>query len=108
MEQTGRSHKGKQEKHPQTPEKPGGAAIKTRFLAETMAMGPALAALEKRIERGIAWQGRYFVSAPAEMAQLGSPEEAGAFAHWHHWMFVCHLGGENYEFFEAVPGQELY
>ena len=71
-------------------------------------MGPELGALEKRIEEGMHWQGRYFVAAPAEMAQLGSPDEALAFAVWHDWMFVCHLGGENYEFFQAVPGQELY
>lgn len=71
-------------------------------------MGPALGALEKRIEKGIDEQGRYFVSAPAEMASLGTPEEAEAFAFWHSWMFVNHLEGEHYEFFEAVPGQELY
>ena len=71
-------------------------------------MGQALGALEKRIEEGIVWQGRYFISAPAEMAQLGSPEAALAFARWHGWAFVCHLGGANYEFFEAVPGQQLY
>jgi len=67
-----------------------------------------LGALEKRIEKGIEWQGRYFVSAPAEMEQLGSPEAASAFAWWHGWMFVKHLDGENYEFLEAVPGEELY
>ena len=70
--------------------------------------GHAWAALEKRIEEGIVWQGRYFVSAPAELAQLGSPESALAFARWHGWAFVCHLGGANYEFFEALPGQQLY
>ena len=71
-------------------------------------MGHALGALEKRIEQGIESQGRYFVSAPAEMDQLGSPESALEFARWHGWMFVCHLNGENYEFFEAVPGQQLF
>jgi hypothetical protein len=71
-------------------------------------MEKALGAVEKRIEEGILLQGRYFVAAPAEMAQLGSPAAALAFAQWHGWMFVCHLGGENYEFFEAVPGQQLY
>ena len=71
-------------------------------------MGPALRALETRIEEGLELQGRYYVAAPAEMAQLGSPEAALAFAQWHGWAFVCHLGGENYEFFEALPGQELY
>lgn len=70
-------------------------------------MAHALGALEKRIEEGIKWQGRYFVSSPAEMEQLGSPEAAAAFARWHGWMFVNHLNGENYEFFEAVPGDEV-
>ena len=70
-------------------------------------MGHALGALEKRIEEGIKWQGRYFVSAPAEMEQLGSPKAAAAFALWHGWMFVDHLNGENYEFVEAVPGDEV-
>jgi len=74
----------------------------------TFSMGNALGALEKRIEEGIEWQGRYFVSAPAEMEQLGSPQAARAFALWHDWAFVCHLDGANYEFFEAVPGEELY
>jgi len=71
-------------------------------------MSNAWGALEKRIEEGIRSQGRFFVAAPAEMAQLGSPEAALAFALWHNWMFVCHLGGSNYEFFEAVPGQQLF
>ena len=71
-------------------------------------MGHALGALEKRIEEGIARQGRYFVSAPAERAQLESPDAAFAFAQWHGWEFVCHLGGENYEFFQAEPGQQLF
>ena len=71
-------------------------------------MGHALGALERRIEKGVEWQGRYFVSAPAEMEQLGTPESALAFAVWHGWMFVCHLDGANYEFFETRPGQELY
>jgi len=56
----------------------------------------------------MARQGRYFVSAPAEMAQLGGVEAARGFALWHGWMFVCHLDGAYYEFFEAVPGQQLY
>lgn len=71
-------------------------------------MGNALGALEKRIEEGIRQQGRYFIAAPAEKAQLGDPEAALAFANWHGWMFVCHLGGDDYEFFEACPGQQLY
>ena len=71
-------------------------------------MGNALGALEERIRQGLERQGRYFVSAPAERARLGSPEAARAFALWHGWMFVCHLDGENYEFFETMPGQELY
>ena len=71
-------------------------------------MGHAMGALERRIEGGIRVQGRYFVAAPSEMEQLGTPEEAELFAQWHGWMFVSHLNGENYEFFEAVPGQELF
>jgi len=71
-------------------------------------MGHAWAALEKRIEEGIILQGRYYVSAPAELAQLGSPEAALAFARWHGWAFVCHLNGANYEFFQAELGQQLY
>lgn len=71
-------------------------------------MEHAWGALEKRIEKGIEWQGRYFVAAPAEMAQLGSPGAALAFARWHGWMFVSHLNGTNYEFFEAVPGDQVY
>ena len=42
------------------------------------------------------------------MEQLGTPKAALAFAVWHGWMFVCHLDGANYEFFESLPGQELY
>jgi len=79
-----------------------------RLHPKPLSMGHALGALEKRIEEGIEWQGRYFVSAPAEMEQLGSPQAARAFALWHDWAFVCHLDGANYEFFEAVPGEELY
>ena len=71
-------------------------------------MGHAWAALEKRIGEGITLQGRYYVSAPAELAQLGSPEAALAFARWHGWAFVCHLNGANYEFFQAELGQQLY
>ena len=71
-------------------------------------MGKQWAALERRVEEGIRLQGRYFVSAPAEMDQLGGPEAARALALWHGWMFVCHLDGANYEFFEAMPGQQLY
>lgn len=71
-------------------------------------MGNEWVAMERRVEEGIKLQGRYFVSAPAEMKQLGGPEAARAFALWHGWMFVCHLGGANYEFFETMPGQQLY
>lgn len=71
-------------------------------------MGNDWTALEKRIEKGIEVQGRYFVAAPAEMRQLGDVESARAFALWHGWMFVNHLGGTNYEFFETMPGQQLY
>ena len=80
----------------------------TRPRTKDFPMGNALGALEERIRRGMARQGRYFVSAPAEMARLGSLEAARAFALWHGWMFVCHLEGANYEFIETVPGQELY
>jgi len=66
------------------------------------------AAMERRIAEGIKLQGRYFVSAPAEMKLLGDPISARAFAQWHGWMFVCHLGGTHYEFFETQPGQQLY
>ena len=71
-------------------------------------MGQQWAAMERRIEEGIKLQGRYFVCAPAEMKQLGDLESARAFAQWHGWMFVNHLGGANYEFFETMPGQQLY
>jgi len=71
-------------------------------------MRHALGALEKRIKEGLALQGRYYVVAPAERAQLGSPEAALAFARWHGWAFVCHLNGASYEFFQAEPGQQLY
>jgi hypothetical protein len=64
--------------------------------------------MERRIEDGIRVQGRYFVASPAEMKQLGDVESARAFAVWHGWMFVPHLNGEHYEFFETMPGQELY
>ena len=62
-----------------------------------------LDALAKRVERGIELQGRYFVSSPAEMEQLGDLAHALRFAQEHDWMLVNHLGGTNYEFFEAVP-----
>lgn len=69
-----------------------------------------LQSLTERIERGIAKQGRYFVSAPAEMAQLGDLQHALALAREQGWILVCHLGGENYEFFEAIrsPQQDLF
>ncbi|MEI6351110.1 MAG: hypothetical protein WCP06_08385 [Verrucomicrobiota bacterium] len=68
------------------------------------------AALAERIERGIREQGRYFVSSPAEMAQFGDINHAVEFAKAHGWILLCHLGGTNYEFFEAVPSehQALY
>ncbi|GEM_PF-2113134 len=71
-------------------------------------MGTELEAVERRIEAGIRRQGRYYVATRAEMAQIGDPVHAEAFALWHGWAFVNHLNGENYEFFEARPGQELY
>jgi hypothetical protein len=71
-------------------------------------MGNALEAMEQRIEEGIRRQGRYFVAAPAERAQIGDAVHAEAFALWHGWAFVSHMNGEFYEFFEARPGQELY
>jgi len=71
-------------------------------------MGNAWGALEERVREGMARQGRYFVSAPAEMAQLGGVEAARGFALWHGWMFVCHLDGAYYEFFKAAPGQQLF
>jgi len=71
-------------------------------------MGNEWAAMERRVEAGIKLQGRYFVCAPAEMKQLGGQEAARAFALWHGWMFVSHLNGQNYEFFETMPGQQLY
>ena len=67
-----------------------------------------LEAVEKRIEEGLKRQARYFVAAPAEMAQIGPPAAAEALARWHGWMFVNHMNGTNYEFFVAEPGQELY
>ena len=69
-----------------------------------------LESLSERIQKGIEAQGRYFVPAPAEMAQLGNLEHALAFARRHDWMLVSHLGGENYEFFEATrsPQQALF
>jgi len=73
-------------------------------------MTPELDSLAKRIEQGMLVQGRYFVSSPAEMAQLGDLPRAMAFARSRGWMLVIHLGGENYEFFEATdsPQQALF
>ena len=72
-------------------------------------MIPELQSLAKRIEQGIRVQGRYFVSSPAEMAQLGDLDDAKAFALLHGWILVPHLDGTNYEFFEATdsPRQTL-
>ena len=67
-----------------------------------------LEALVKRIEAGMKRQARYYVSAPAEMARLGSLEHAEAFAREHGWMLVSHMNGEHYEFIEARPGQVLF
>ena len=69
-----------------------------------------LTALAERIERGMKLQGRYFVSAPAEMAQLGDLQKTVKFAREHGWILLSHLGGTNYEFFEAIPSphQELW
>jgi len=64
--------------------------------------------LAKRIEAGMKLQARYYVSAPAEMARLGSPANAEAFAEAHGWMLVSHMNGEHYEFIEARLGQVLY
>jgi len=64
--------------------------------------------LVKRIEAGMKLQARYYVSAPAEMARLGSPAAAEAFAREHGWILVTHMNGEHYEFIEARPGQQLY
>lgn len=73
-------------------------------------MTPELESLAKRIEQGMRVQGRYFVSSPAELAQLGDLPHALEFARRRHWMLVPHLGGEYYEFFEATnsPRQTLY
>jgi hypothetical protein len=73
-------------------------------------MTDELQSLAERIGQGIDKQGRYFVSAPAEMAQLGELRQALAFAREHGWILVCHLGGANYEFFQAThsPQQELF
>ena len=73
-------------------------------------MIPELESLAKRMKQGMHRQGRYFASSPAEMAQLGDLAHAMEFARRHGWMFVSHLGGENYEFFEATdsPRQDLY
>ncbi len=69
-----------------------------------------LESLAERVREGIRKQGRYFVSAPAEMAQLGPLREAQKFAERHHWMLVSHMGETNYEFFEAIPSprQKLF
>ncbi len=44
------------------------------------------------------------------MAQFGDINHAVEFAKAHGWILLCHLGGTNYEFFEAVPSehQALY
>lgn len=47
-------------------------------------------------------KGCYLLTRPAEMAQFHGIDDAIAFAEKHGWMLVCHLGGEQYEFFEAV------
>ena len=69
-----------------------------------------LESLAKRIEAGIRRQGRYYASAPAELAQLGDLPHAVDFARQHHWMVVPQLAGEAYEFFEATasPQQVLF
>ena len=64
--------------------------------------------LARRIEAGMKIQARYYVSAPAEMARIGSLEHAEAFAREHGWMLVSHMNGEHYEFIEARLGQVLY
>ena len=64
--------------------------------------------LVKRIEAGMKLQARYYVSAPAEMARIGSLATAEALARAHGWMLVTHMNGEHYEFIETRPGQQLY
>jgi len=73
-------------------------------------MTSELESLAVRIRVGILRQGRYLVTAPAEMAQLGSLGDALHFAKRNGWMLVCHLGGQFYEFFEATrsPHQALF
>jgi len=73
-------------------------------------MTPELETLAVRIRLGIERQGRYLVTAPSEMAQLGDLWHALEFARKNNWMLVCHLGGESYEFFEATRSrnQELF
>jgi len=65
-----------------------------------------LRSLAARIQKGIREQGRYYVSAPAEMMQLGDLRQATEYARLHDWMLVSHIGGDNYEFFEAVPSPQ--
>ncbi len=73
-------------------------------------MTSELESLAIRMRAGIQRQGRYLVTAPSEMAQLGNLGHALEFARRNGWMLVCHLGGENYEFFEATRSrhQELF
>jgi hypothetical protein len=73
-------------------------------------MTPELESLAVRMKIGIQKQGRYLVTAPSEMSQLGDLAHALEFARRNGWMLVCHLGGENYEFFEATRSrqQKLY
>jgi hypothetical protein len=66
-----------------------------------------LAALKERIEAGMKEQGRYFVSAPAEMAQIGDFQHAVEFARKNGWMLVSHLHDSNYEFWQGVPGDNV-
>jgi hypothetical protein len=71
-------------------------------LARFFMVTPELESLAARMRMGILRQGRYLVTAPSEMAQLGDLAHALEFARRNGWMLVCHLGGENYEFFEAT------
>jgi len=69
-----------------------------------------LESLAKKIEDGIRTQGRYYVTCPAEMAQLAPLGRALELAQQNRWMLVSHLGGAHYEFFEATPSprQQLF
>jgi hypothetical protein len=68
-----------------------------------------LEALAQKIDTGMGEKGRYMVTLPAELAQLRAVGEEGAheFARRHGWSVVFHLGGEQIEFFKAVPGQSI-